>query len=416
MTLRLCIGLIAGLGALAVVGCGDSGSGEPTGSTESTGNTGDTADTETGAPVTEVAFDEFHEAAEAAFCEWQVACRQYGVDARCRAVNHMEARLSMRRLAGVGSEESVPIDYMKQAVEVGRIGYDKKAAATCLAYVRSRTCERPSLHLWTEEELAGQAACEAVFTGRMGRNGPCVSAAECAEESVCGFDPSCTDMCCVGACRVFAVPLAVGEPCSFSGVDCVPEAYCAFDPSLGTPTVCTPLVEAGGDCSFGQTCAETARCDGDRCRTVELRGPGEDCEGDFVECEAPGECRGTGVGGARCVVPPQLGAPCDDQLYCARFDTFCDPNSQLCTLLPGPGQGCGASECVPYAQCRTGVEGAVEGDFAGTCVRKADEGEACGSQDGGYVECRPPFQCLDGDRCALPAFESEQPCPVPDAG
>ena len=40
----------------------------------------------------------------------QVACHQYGVEARCAAVNHIEARLSMQRISGVGSGEGVVRD------------------------------------------------------------------------------------------------------------------------------------------------------------------------------------------------------------------------------------------------------------------------------------------------------------------
>jgi hypothetical protein len=127
--------------------------------------------------------------------------------------------------------------------------------------------------------------------------------------------------------------------------------------------------------------------------------------GDLVDCAAPAVCQGSGDGEARCVVAAQLGAPCG-VVSCARFDTFCDPVSQLCTLLPGPGEACGDSECVPYAQCRSGVPGALTGEDARTCVPRAGEGAACGYDGEMYVECRSPFQCVDGATCSSPAVES----------
>jgi hypothetical protein len=341
------------------------------------------------------AIEDYPRELEEAYCAWQHACHQYESVSGCVEANAIE--------------RDPEYTYLLAAHLAGNVEYDREAAARCLDAMRERSCE------YGAEPFTG---CDDVFRGRIGRNGPCMSAAECAGDAVCGFNPNCTDMCCVGACRVLRQPGEIGEPCSFSGAGCVPEAYCAFDPSTGTPTVCTARVEPGGSCSLGETCVEEASCDGDRCRKIELRGPGEDCSGDFVDCAAPGECRGSADGVPRCVAPPQLGAPCDDQIFCARFDTFCDPNSQLCTLLPGPGQGCGASECVAYAQCVSGVEGAVDGEVAGTCVARANEGEPCGFHDetgDGYIECRPPFQC-DGDTCKLPEFESSAVCPVPDAG
>ncbi|HEY0137126.1 MAG TPA: hypothetical protein VGB85_23745 [Nannocystis sp.] len=338
------------------------------------------------------AIEDYPAELEEAYCQWQHGCHQYESVRDCIDDNAIERDPGYM--------------YLLAAQAAGHVEYDREQAARCLDAMQGRSCE------YEEEAFS---ACDNVFRGRIGRNGPCMSTAECAGNAVCGFDPTCTDMCCVGACRVFADPLAVGEPCS-SSAGCVPEAYCAFDPSTGAPTVCTALVEAGGDCSFGQGCVEEAICDGERCRKFELRGPGEDCLGDFVDCAPPGECLSSAEGRWRCVAPPQLGAPCDDRISCARFDTFCDPNSQLCTLLPGPGQGCGASDCVPYAQCQSEVEGAVDSEIAYTCVAKAGEGEPCGSRDDQYVECRPPFQCVDGETCTLPEVESGPACPVPDAG
>ena len=330
---------------------------------------------------------------EEAYCTWQHDCHQYESVSGCIVDNAIE--------------RDPDLTYLRAAQSAGHVEYDREAAAACLDAMRERSCE------YEEEPFAG---CDGVFRGRIGRNGPCMSAAECAGNAVCGTDAMCTDMCCVGACRVFPDPTELGEPCGFSSVGCVAEAYCAFDPVMGTPTVCTARVEAGGDCSIGQTCAEETVCDGSKCRKIELRGPGESCGGDLQYCEEPGACRSSYDGApSTCVVAPELGEPCDDNSACARFDTFCDPDSRLCTLLPGPGQGCGG-QCVPYATCQSGVEGAVESASGATCVPLAGDGEPCGYQGDEYIDCRPPFRCDNGATCALPEFEKKSDCPVPDAG
>jgi len=409
MTLRLLIGLTAALG---LAGCGDGGNDDATAASSTTDDTG--AESSTGEPATEVSFDEFHAAAEAAFCEWQVACHQYGVVERCADVNHLETRLSMQRLAGVGPAESVPIDYMKEAVEVGRIAFDEENAAKCLAYVRGRTCEYEFLHIWTEEELAGRAACEGVFRGRMGRNGPCVAASECAEASVCGFDPNCgPDMCCVGACRVLAQPLAIGESCA-GNTPCVPEAYCASDPNTFMPTVCTVAPKVGQQCAGG-SCEPGAFCDFNADVPV-CRGPkpeGSDCNGD-QECEQPGVCLYNDVDySAKCFRPREEGGKCDPEAYgttCLRFDNLCDSVAKVCALPPGKGEGCPDYTCAGDFFCS---------EKQGTrCVPVADAGEGCGyspnDYDYEYVPCSGDNYCdseSENGTCKTPSGGAG--CPVP---
>ena len=210
----------------------------------------------------------------------------------------------------------------------------RDAAADCLHAISERGC--------VDDEGPPPEVCDRVFLGKIGRNGPCLNSAECAGNAVCGFDPTCSDQCCVGACRVFADPVAIGEPCSFGGVACVPEAFCASDPVTFLATVCTKRVKAGGDCSLGQVCVEGVECDGSMCREVEQLKEGDVCDVPFATCVEPARCTYQAEGEPpRCAVPPTLGAPCDpNNDTCDRVDTYCDPASLLCTLLPGPGQAC----------------------------------------------------------------------------
>ena len=381
--LRLTIGLSGFLMASGLTGCNNGGDDDTTGSTGSTGATEETgAEGSTGEPVTEVAFDDFYAAAEVAFCEWQVACRQYGVMERCQTVNHMNLRLSMQLLSGVGSAEAVPIDYMREAIKVGRIDFDEQKAATCLEFVRKRSCDISYLHPWTEEELAGQAACEGVFAGRMGRNGPCLSAAECADTSICGTDPNCVEACCVGACRVLAQPLAIGEACG-GNAPCAAESYCAQDPNTFMPTVCTASPKVGQPCQGA--CTGEAFCDFSedtpRCRAPKAEG--SICNNDN-ECAQPGICRYNDIDyTGKCYRPRDEGEACDLNDFgrqCLRFDNTCDLKDLVCAPLPGKGESCPDYDCQGDYFCSS-----AQGQ---RCSPVADAGEPCGSTPtSDYVPC-----------------------------
>lgn len=387
------------IAALVLAGCGGGGD------EGSSGTAG-----ETGEPLTEIALEDFYGEAEAAWCTWQVACHQYGVEARCADVNHMEQRLSMRRLSGVGPDEAVPLAYRQEAVEVGRVEYDGEAAAQCLAYVRTRSCEEPYYHAYTEEERAGEAACEAVFRGRMGRNGPCLSASECAEASVCGFDPTCVEACCVGACRVLAEPLAVGEACT--AMNCVADAYCAVDPNTFMPTVCTASPTVGQECPMGQ-CGGGALCDfdGEKPVCVAPKAAGADCYYD-QQCAQPAVCAYTGGDYGECTAPADQGEKCGStgNGVCLRFDNYCDEQSGVCELPAGKGESCSGVPCAGDFFC-SGAQGQ-------RCVPVADAGEPCGydQNSGDSVPCSGDHVCEygDGDRgtCRAPGAGSE--CPVPE--
>lgn len=332
---------------------------------------------------------------EEAVCKWQWTCHQYERKGDC-----VDARTIDR---------DPEYDYLARAVAAGNVDYDADAAAECLEAIAERSCDA---------EVVTPEVCNRVFKGRVGKNAPCLSTAECAGDAVCGFSPNCgDDQCCVGACRVFAEPLAVGEPCSFSGTDCVEEAYCATDPVTFMPTVCTKRVAAGGDCSNGERCVEDAQCDGAKCRAVELRGPGERCDEEYVACEEPGYCDYRPDGNAVCVVAGGIGSPCTSSSDCARLDSFCDAPSGLCTLLPGPGQPCADGyECLPYATC----DGAYYDEFgeqegSSVCVARARLGEKCGPAEGDQraVDCLGDMICGDAGRCVLPPVTATERCDPP---
>lgn len=364
---------------------------------------------ESGEPLTEVALEEFFAQAEEAHCAWQVSCHGYGTEARCKSVTHYEEGVSIGALAGVGSSDRVTPDYVAKAVEVGRIEYDAEAAAACLNYAAGRTCDRWQYHEWTDEELAGQTACLAVFTGRMGKNGPCASALECADGAVCGFDPTCTDMCCAGACRVLAAPIAVGQPCGLNpNVDCVEGSSCAFDPNAAMQ-VCTPLAGLGASCEFAQCVAEaTCTYDGESFACAPRKGEGDGCEY-YLDCEDGLECvLDIDFQSGECVRPAEEGEGCvvavNGETTCRRFDNYCDPGAKKCVTLPGQGEPCQNVGCRGDFFC-------TQVDY--TCSPVADEGEPCDYYDFEYVPCSGDHSCSyenDTPKCVAPSGDH---CPVP---
>lgn len=372
-----------------------------------TGGSEEDSGSDTGEPLTEVPLADFFTLAEEAHCAWQTRCNGYGAEGRCREVVHMDTLLSMQALAGVGSSNAVTPEYMAQAVEVGRIEYDEEAAADCLTYVANLSCEWSLYHAYTEEELAGRAACEAVFRGRMGKNGPCAEAIECAEEAICGFDPTCTDMCCVGACRVLPQPYKIGEPCPNFNIPCEAGSSCTFDIDTGMPS-CVALAEIGESCESVQ-CVETAMCDYvDSYKCVERKGAGKPCDGDY-ECQPGLVCAyDLNFNAGECVAPADEGEPCkvSYQTTCRRFDNYCAGGT--CAPLPGNGEACAMDD-----ECRGDLFCA---ESAGNkCSPLADLGEVCGWNGSEEIPCSGDQYCDYGDgegqpTCKAPAVDL---CPVP---
>lgn len=386
---------------------------------ESGGDDDDSGD-ETGAPTTEpgpepeplvvVPLADFFVKAEEALCAWQVECNAYGGMGRCQAVTHFDSRLSIAELAGVGSSDPLTPGYIGAAVEMGRIEYDEAAAVACLNYVAARSCDYTMYHVWTEEELVGRAACEQVFKGTMGKNGPCNTALECEEVAVCGFNPACTDMCCPGACRVLAAPIPTGEAC---GVN--PNARCEEGTYCGVNATCEVLPTAGQNCDIPYECGDESRCRYDESegfsRCVARAEEGGDCQY-YDDCQVGLTCILDENYEGTCVVPGDVGEPCvlgfESFRTCRRIDNYCDPDTLTCTVLPGKDGSCVNAECRGDFFC---VEGAGY-----KCSPVADEGEHCGYMQGEYIPCSGDSQCRYSEdfgeqTCVAP---SASQCPPPE--
>lgn len=404
--MRLSLGLAAGLAAAAVA-CGPNAA-------ETEGTTGD-------APA-ELQIHEFFIAAEEAYCGWAATCGGYEDAQACHATEFFDEWFQTDLLAsGVfspGGVRGTAVKYLLAAHDAGRIVFDGKAAADCLAYVKSRGCDRPGTYVAGEDELAGRAACEAIFHGTMVRNGPCYTGIECAAEDgaevVCGLDPTCMDACCVGGCRVLSgVP--EGTPCT-SQTRCEAGTYCAFDFNAGAFTVCSKQLDVGASCPFGNECKAGTYCD--FFDTLQCRALGELGDPCWDQTCVPGLYCGDkfGNGDRRCLEYVGEGEACGSSVVgCRALDNVC---SQTCVKLPKVGQACVEnSYCAPTATCN--YDWMTD---TSECRPRAGVDEACGErydENTGFYEvvnCLGGLVCdgfdLNTSRCHVPGVASV--CPVPE--
>lgn len=361
-----------------------------------------------------IAFADFFELAEQAYCGWAVRCGGFAEEESCRAVEFFDVIYPSGLLAAgvfdAGVTGGQATEYLIASHAAGRLEFDAGAAAACFAWVEARGCLEPGTYVPDEAELAGQAACAGVIRGTMVQNGPCLLSTECAPQEdqsvVCGFDPSCAEACCVGGCRTFgAVP--VGTPCT-GQTRCADGSFCASDPNTGQFTVCTAKKAVGAACLSFDECDEAGYCDFNSGKCKALLAEGATCFG-FGTCQPGLFCDDPEfVGDSRCIAYALTGASCLAGGYidgCSEIAIGCDQASNTCAALPGPGDECapgGDDRCGPTASCDWNTN---------RCVALGREGEPCGYD----LRCAGGLQCDGWDiteaRCRAPALTSV--CAVP---
>ncbi|MCY1060258.1 hypothetical protein [Nannocystis sp. SCPEA4] len=375
------------------------------------GGSGTDSDTGTGGTTGEpIEFAEFFDHAEAAYCGWATRCGAFAAEEDCRAAEFFDSIYPSNLLAEARFDDGVSgqiVEYLLASHAAGRLEFDAEAAVACLAYVEARGCARPGTYVPDEAEAAGRAACAAVIRGTMVKNGPCLLSAECAPQDdatvVCGFDPTCSDVCCVGGCRVLgSVP--VGTPCNFA-TRCESGSFCASDPNTGFPTVCTAQQPVGGSCLNQIDCDASGFCVDGKCKA--LAGEGERC-GDWGQggcqpglfCAAPGDDME-----GRCYAYNELGGACPGQWYedgCSEYGVYCDWNSSQCVGPVGPGESCSERPCGLTSTCDWQTN---------TCLPLSLENEPCGDSR----RCAGALQCDGWDpstaRCRAPVIDGV--CAVP---
>jgi len=250
------------------------------------------------------------------------------------------------------------MDPLVASIKAGRIQYDSKAAAACIAALTALGCNL------TDQSDDAPPACMSAFRGSVAVGGTCYMDDDCVSGNCGGKACSLPVDCCAGTCVAEAkVPtIPVGGSCYPPGGsgNCAEGTYC--DNS-----------SAGGTCVTGIVL-------GQACDPVGLQSAG---------CQPPGTCRpSSGALGGTCTPPPAEGETCDaNAAVCNSSLNYCD-NTGTCTLKLAVGMPCpDRGGCVDYAVCSSG-----------TCVAKKKPGEAC---DGAQVDpCMGVLMC-SGGICAL---------------
>lgn len=267
--------------------------------------------------------------------------------------------------------------------ESAGVGWDGKAARTCIEDLFSRACKRTvSIRHWPT------SPCAEAFIGAVEGDQSCIHDAQCKA----GFcDKSGSKQGCPGKCRAWK---AIGEVCGV-GARCGSGGWCRVGKCVPAPGgggmtgdacgmwpcakghFCTGSGEEPGKCLLFPTlgdecqekvgCAAGLRCDAGKC----VNGLAKDApcstngtlEGHIETCGAGLICtptladynRGEWTKG-KCM--PSQGAKdqwCDGVFQCGRVDLFCkdDKDGGYCATLPGPGEACASAANKP--ECRPGL-------------------------------------------------------------
>jgi len=314
-----------------------------------------------------------------ATCDLAVECGEYPDVRTCMDVSYVKQ----------------PETYIEAALDAGRLDHDSAQAYRCVRAIKKLKCHRG------EEQTEVQEDCQGILSGNVEPEQPCMLSAECVGElSVCGFNPTCTDECCPGACRFRPGPFAAGEPCDM-GQRCESGTYCKFNAQGEEPAaVCTELARRGEACEISNYGLDDSCVDGTFCSNDQVcekrRKDGETCREDR-ECKPKSQCDDE-----TCVSLAKKGEPCENDFDCLRGDTVCYEDE--CAELLDIGDLCGpfTRPCADYAVC-----------FEEKCTERGKVGDTCNVQGGSAVPCYSDLYC-DGGTCAKPEADASDVCPIPE--
>lgn len=302
-----------------------------------------------------------------AWCDYHVTCGEYPDRDTC-----MEA--SFRD----GGDA-----YLQAAVDADRVVYHRARARRCVRAIKGLECLKNE-----SIDAAIGDACDGIFEGQVAPEEPCMINEECMGGlSRCGFDPTCADACCPGACRYIDGPMDIGEPCNAT-ITCVRGATC----DQGT---CVALPGPGEPCD-GSLCAAGSGCSYDTFTCVE-RGPvGAACVFD-EECVTSAYCALNNT----CTAMVDTDEPCDDDRACIRVSDTCKDGR--CRSPADPGQPCAYDwECVGWAFCHDA-----------TCTAYRGLGESCVDGFQSPQRCYGGLYCTAG-ACAVLESGQVDVCPIPE--
>lgn len=272
--------------------------------------------------VTPVSFDDVDQAYITAQCTYRVRCGLAADMASCAREQYHG--LFVPPNAGM-------------AVALGRMVFDPDALAACLAPIANASCAESD-----RDPRPGFVCKVEVFRASPGQldGAACSNPDECVSQN-CVFDPAeCPSGCCEGRCQgstppATSLPAQLGEACMQArwGPDnCVAGTVCSYVSStcVQVPGAGEDCIRTGGRCQPGLACVWHSDLSGTTCTA--LPGVGEPCpdlrcnEVNLV-CDPAAHI---------CVTGSLPGGPCP----CASLTFWCNPQTQLCERLPGPGESC----------------------------------------------------------------------------
>jgi len=123
----------------------------------------------------------------------------------------------------------------------GRASYDAKMGDTCVASLKSMTCDQ-----FKQQGVAGNmSACMAFVMPKVAQGGACTQDFECTTGNCEGENTSVTPVV-DGMCAAAPVTVAIGQSCAAN--ECVDGAYC------DSAITCQPIKGAGEACTRDTEC------------------------------------------------------------------------------------------------------------------------------------------------------------------
>ena len=210
---------------------------------------------------------------------------------------------------------------LRDAIDNGRVEYDKKGAAKCVNSIDDIQCKN-----FNDTELSlTDGACSDFLVPLVDEGGTCKQDFECKSGSCSGDGNS------EGKC--FVLP--------------------------GEGEACANMDEFGGDCADGLNCVdgtcEAPHAEGEQC-TISA-----DCQ-EGLGCDSSGTC----------ATPKEAGEPCQVRADCASRNCADDGNGNT---VCGPKKDDGA-ECSASAECKSG-NCSFDQNFNGTCAGGGTAGATC---------------------------------------
>jgi hypothetical protein len=359
------MGLSVGLLAAALVCCGGSEEGNPSGSGGSTG----------GPKLSEVPA-----MWTAAYCDIMSTCLGAAFDIFMAGQD-----CTSRLLPGV---QDGSFAGMEAAVQKGTIVYDGTKVQACIAALKAQGCG-----VAVKRDIP---ECVQALSGTVALGGECTLHAECTGDAYCKGD-SCPGKCAPReasgvACRADeacrdGMKCAGGKCLAPAGVD-----GACMDNECDITMICLGADEAKQEQGSCKLISEVFKAkDGETCDLIEtmlLCEPGLACSLDTLQPVAF-KCQPLAASGATC----KLGAPntCPAGEYCAGIDLKAVPpkTEGTCTKLPGDGQPCQGKACAPEAVC----------DASSVCRIPQRIGASCPSDKACYSENCVSGVCEAGNAC-----------------